>query len=609
MNITDLSEAPSRSPLQRQVDRGQRLARNDIMTRKGIPAFEQLDSLAKPCRGFSSAVKRTKGERDLRGNILAQLLLLGAVVSTHFAALAQAASEADQIRDELRQLKQEYQQRIDRLEERLRKLETAPAATNPATPSSVSTGKTAETAQSTNAAAAARQFANEQFRPGTEWREGILMESPFRERIEQVLQEFVEFHGYFRAGYGRDDKGGPQVGFQAPGALSKYRLGNEAENYGEIMFGKNFYVPNLFGLDAGERPDRTPTGPIARVETMISFYNPYQDLLSSGNTSFGLPELFASIGNVVADQPSMKFWAGSRYYRRQDIHISDFFFYNMSGTGGGVEDFELPFGKIALAWIGAASSSGFSDLPQPDAQNKAGFSKANWDLRLYDVSLPLGKGEFSVVYAREDSGLDASGRSVPGSDGAAVTFLHTAEQFISPDGFNKFSLQFGTGPAKTFTSGFETFLLPQGLFIRPDARNSWRFRATEHFVADVSERFSVGPALVYQLTDYGDEGGGLVHWGSAGVRPILRFNKYISLALEGGVDWVKNTDLETSDYLWKVTLAPQVSLGSRFFSRPVIRAFVTYAHWGEDFKGQVGGNDYLNDNNGLTYGVQMEAWW
>jgi len=81
------------------------------------------------------------------------------------------------------------------------------------------------------------------------------------------------------------------------------------------------------------------------------------------------------------------------------------------------------------------------------------------------------------------------------------------------------------------------------------------------------------------------------------------------LAFEGGVDWVKNTGAGTSDYLYKLTLAPQVSLGNRFFSRPVLRAFITYANWGDDFKGRVGGNDYANDNKGMTYGVQMEAWW
>lgn len=520
-------------------------------------------------------------------------------------------SEAEQLREELRRLKQDYGQRIQQLEQRLQLLEAVPAATNRA-PATITTA-----AVSTNApanlhsnAVAARAFADQQFQRDTESRErAVLAESgPFRERVEQVLQDFVSISGYLRAGYGRDNKGGPQVAFQAPGALSKYRLGNEAETYGELTFAKNFYVPGLFKLDPQLRPDGTPTGPIAHVQATMSMYNPYQDLLSSSGTDFGLPEAWASIGNVLESQPSMKFWAGNRYYRRHDIHISDFYYYNMSGAGGEVEDLELPFGKLALAWIGAASSSGVSDLPEPDASNKAGFSKANWDLRLYDVPLPWGKGEFGVVYAREDSGLDSNGNSAPDSDGVALTFLHTHDHFLSEDGVNKFSLQYGRGAAKTFTSGFETFTQTNGVFIRPDAPGSWRFRVTENFTANLDEHFSIGPALVYQLTDYGDAGG-RVHWASAGVRPILHFNQYLSLAFEGGVDWVKDEGAGTTGNLYKLTLAPQVSLGGRFMSRPVIRGFITYAHWGNEFVGQVGGNDYLTEQDGLTYGVQMEVWW
>jgi maltoporin len=527
------------------------------------------------------------------------------------AETSPAASEAEQLREELRRLKQDYGQRIQQLEQRLQLLETAPVATNRM--ETAVTTMAASTNASTNLhsnAAAARAFADQQFQRDTESRERArLAESgPFRERVEQVLQDFVGISGYLRAGYGRDNEGGPQVAFQAPGALSKYRLGNEAETYGELTFAKNFYVPGLFNLDPKARPDGTPTGPVAHVQATMSMYNPYQDLLSSSGTDFGLPEAWASIGNVIESQASLKFWAGYRFYRRHDIHISDFFYYNMSGAGGGVEDFELPFGKLALAWIGAASSSGVSDLPEPDAANKAGFSKANWDLRLYDVPLLLGKGEFGVVYAREDSGLDSNGNSAPDSDGVAFTFLHTRDHFLSEDGVNKFSLQYGRGAAKTFTSGFETFTQTNGVFIRPDDPGSWRFRVTENFTANLDEHFSIGPALVYQLTDYGDAGG-RVHWASAGVRPILHFNKYFSLAFEGGVDWVKDEQAGSSGNLYKLTLAPQVSLGGRFMSRPVIRGFITYAHWGNEFVGQVGGNDYLTEQDGLTYGVQMEVWW
>ena len=83
----------------------------------------------------------------------------------------------------------------------------------------------------------------------------------------------------------------------------------------------------------------------------------------------------------------MNVWAGNRFYRRHDIHIDDFFMYNMSGGGGGVEDIKTPLGKIAVAWIGLGSQSGFSDIPQPDPANKAGFNKSNFDFRLYDFKL------------------------------------------------------------------------------------------------------------------------------------------------------------------------------------------------------------------------------
>jgi maltoporin len=58
-----------------------------------------------------------------------------------------------------------------------------------------------------------------------------------------------------------------------------------------------------------------------------------------------------------------------------------------------------------------------------------------------------------------------------------------------------------------------------------------------------------------------------------------------------------------------MTVAPQVSLGDRFFSRPVIRAFLTYATWSENFRGEVGGNDYASNTSGWTWGIQMESWW
>ena len=312
-------------------------------------------------------------------------------------------------------------------------------------------------------------------------------------------------------------------------------------------------------------------------------YNPYQNYLVSSSTDFGLAEAWAAIGNLSASQPAMNVWAGNRYYRRHDIHINDLFMYNMSGGGGGVEDIKTPIGKLAFAWIGLGSQSGFSDLPQPTPENKAGFSKTNFDFRLYDFKLLGGTGELGVDISRADSGKDQSGATAPNTTGASVTFIHTSEKWGNENNLNKFYIQYGHGPAKTFTSGFETYTTSAGTFIRPDAPGSYRFRVADNMIFETGKHFSISPVLLYQLTDY-KQYGGQQHWFSAGARPQAHFNNYVSLAFEPFVDWVNDKNTNISDYLFKMTFAPQVSLGNHFMSRPAIRGFVTYAKWGDGFR-------------------------
>jgi maltoporin len=263
---------------------------------------------------------------------------------------------------------------------------------------------------------------------------------------------------------------------------------------------------------------------------------------------------------------------------------------------------------LALAWIGIGSQSGFSDIPQPNPQNKAGFSKTNFDFRLYDFKLLGGKGEFGADISKTTSGKDAAGLSAPNATGVSFTFIHTAEKWLGENNLNKVYIQYGRGPAKTFTSGFETYTVNGGTFIRPDAPGSYRFRVAENMIFETGKHFSVSPLVLYQATDY-KEYGGMQHWFSAGVRPQAHFNEYVSLAFEPFVDWTDNKSTNISDYLYKMTLAPQVSLGRHFMSRPAIRGFVTYAQWGNGFKGQVGGPDYVNSTQGWTWGAQMESWW
>lgn len=532
------------------------------------------------------------------------------------------------LKAELEALRGDYQQRIDRLEERIRELEAreverpkAAAEGGPARKEATRRAKAkaavkAAPAQAAPAAPAAggameveraaRKAVDERFREDTETRDLAKRadeENLLAKRIEDVLEGYIDITGYFRAGYGRSDEGGPQRAFGIPG-VAKYRLGNESNNYGELAFAKTFYPADVFAGGGIDDHD-----PVARMVYRMSFENPYDDYGTSSNTDFGSPEIWASLANVIPGMPEARIWAGNRFYRRHDIHINDFYFWDMSGGGGGIEDLSFGPGKLAFAWIGdGAQSSIYSNIGLNDPLNEAGFSKTNLDLRYYDWDFLGGSGEIGLVYANARSGADSTGRRAEDADGFALGLVRTDEGFLDDNSLHKLSLQVGSGPAKTFNSGFETFTDGGNTYIRPDPDESWRFRATDQIVIQPMEAFSLGGALVYQYTDYGD-GVPYQQWVSGGLRPIWHFTDAFNLAFEGGVDWVSETATGGGGTLGKLTLAPQLALGDGFFSRPVLRAFVTYAMWSDGLSGEVGGADYAGDTSGWTWGLQMESWW
>lgn len=556
------------------------------------------------------------------------------------AALGMSQTDAtSELRKELDALRGDYEKRINQLESRIRELETQPAETDPTPepdddaprktrkrPSTTDdaapaprkkaarkTGDTDPEPTPTNEEMQAREFekskrkaADERFNGGTETRDlamGLSEENLLAERIEEVLEGYLDITGYFRAGYGRANTGGPQQAFGIPD-LAKYRLGNEAENYGELAFAKTFYPIGLF---AGGAMD--DSGPVARMTYRLSFYNPYDNYGTASDTDFASPEVWGSIANVIDGMPDAKIWAGNRFYRRRDINMNDFYFWDMSGGGAGIEDVTVGNGKMAFAWIGDGAQSGITNgFDSPDPENAAGFSKTNFDLRYYDWAFLGGKGELGLIYASAESGDDSSGNSADDSDGFALNLVKTDEGFLDKSSLNVVSLQIGTGPASSFTSGFESYSTPDGSFIRPVPDDAWRFRATEQLVIQPVEQFSFGAAMVYQYTDYGLEIPDQ-HWLSGGVRPIWHLTDAFSIALEGGVDWASSTQGGEGGTLGKLTLAPQVSLGNEYFSRPVLRAFFTYAIWSDGLQGEVGGLDYEGRSTGWTWGVQMESWW
>ena len=421
--------------------------------------------------------------------------------------------------------------------------------------------------------------------------ETALPEESMRKMIQEEMGKAYkpfEYHGYMRSGFGVNGKGGDQDAFQAPGTPVKYRLGNETETYGEMIFVNNWL-----------RPENTSDKLFFKTEILLTFVTANNQNFD-GNDVFTIREAFAQAGGVVESAPDLKFWAGQRYYHRHDTHIDDFFYLSMSGYGGGFEDLKLgsdAAGKLAGGYFGASTNDIITDNGRP--------VKHVLDLRLEDVAL-AGLATFWVAGSHFQGG-DVDGAELENANGFAVGALHTIPDFMG--GFNKLVLQFGTGVLTDYDIFFRT--PGEAPNDNPPSLNDpdgWRFRAIEALVIQPTPMISLMGTALVQITDYGSDENSMESWYSAGVRPIVHFTDYMTLAFEGGLDYI-DRDWANKGYLTKLTVAPQVQAGRSFWGRPAIRAYFTYAFWADDFEGQIGGPAYATDTAGIGAGLQAEAWW
>ena len=508
-----------------------------------------------------------------------------------------APSSPSDLQKQLEQLKQQYdattrdlQQRIAALEQQIQKQKEVSETTEQGTASAVEL--------------AARQAAEKAVRGqsdqvGAKY-QGQLPSEPTYDLLNEAeaniskLQEQLgtfEFHGYFRSGYGLNGRGGSQVAFQAPGADAKYRLGNEAETYGELIFVNNWLNPEHSSDKAWLKTEVMVEANTTNSATYANFPN------NTGNDQFRLREAFVRAGHILQSQPDAKFWAGERYYRRQHIEINDFYPLDVSGYGGGVEDFDVGIGKLAVAFLAGA---------RPDIVTQNGnYAKNNIDVRLYDIRAPFGRVGLWFDYAHAKGGTTQTGSVIPTADGYAFGLRFQRLEWLG--GYNTFSVQYGKGAASNFSTSIDD--------PNPFLKSSERLLITEHLLIQPNARFAVMPIFIFQRKRDGQPGHGFNDWASFGVRPEVFFTKYISLAFEGGFDHTEGFvttqtgDRQFDGWLRKFTIAPQIGAGRQFFSRPVLRAFLTYASWSNGFRGLVGGVPFQDRTSGLTYGLQAETWW
>jgi maltoporin len=497
-----------------------------------------------------------------------------------------SAQTTEDLQQQIQQMKQLYEQQISALEGRIASLEQANhAAAHVTQQNTVSvTDLQAEVAKEVSAQEKPKLTRGER----TEIEQTELANTPTYDQVQdslQVVKELqqqakqFEFHGYMRSGEGLNSEGGQMVAFQAPGAGAKYRLGNEADTYGEMIFVNNWINPNHESDKAW-----------MKTEVLVQA-NTTQSANFASTDQFRFREAFIQVGNVLASNPSADFWAGERYYRRLNIDIDDFYYLDMSGYGGGVENLNVGIGQLAVSYLGGAKE----DLVTANGT----YAKSNIDARLYDIKTRAGDLGVWFDYAFSKGGMLANGQTVPSTSGWAIGLGHTRQEWLG--GYNRVSLQYGVGNAANFSTGIDqpTVYLP----------NAHTFRFTDSAVIQPNDKFAIQPVVIYQLQTDGNPVNGTNKWLSFGARPVFFFTDHVSLAFEAGFDHTSSGTKLYDGWLEKFTIAPQIGAGRKFFSRPVLRAFVTYANWSKGLEGFVGGPAYLNRTSGWNFGVQGETWW
>ncbi|MDU9594535.1 maltoporin LamB [Vibrio sp. 1-2-3a] len=372
----------------------------------------------------------------------------------------------------------------------------------------------------------------------------------------------VDFNGYMRAGTGISGNGEADVSFMKNGIG---RLGNENDNYYEIGLAED--------LKTGDQT--------WRIESMIAQGNDGAAGWEDGD--FNVAQFAVKAKGLIASDKDATMWAGKTYYQRKDIHITDFYFLNTSGTGGGIENLSVGNQKLSLALI----QDGEDD-------NGSGYI---FDARLANIG--LWENATLELAAAYNFSTEKDDKSVDGDDGILATAI-VHQGLIN--GFNQTVLQYGTAGYGVQAANFwgaGAYYDRSGL--QNDATG---YRLINWGVMNLGESWEMGHQLAYLAgSDIGYSGGqGDSDQFSVVVRPMYKWNDTMRTVFEAGYNAGENEKGEDFGG-HKFTVAQAWAMGDSFWARPELRVYGSYI---TDEEGTTFGDKGDSD---FVFGIQAEAWW
>ncbi|EQC04172.2 maltoporin [Aeromonas salmonicida subsp. pectinolytica 34mel] len=416
----------------------------------------------------------------------------------------------------------------------------------------------------------------------------------------------VDFHGYFRSGVGVSKDGDMQT------VIKKQkvgRLGHEDDTYGEVQLGqevfnkdgKTFYVDSMVAMTSNGSNDWESTESSFQCTAADGVLTKCDN---KEDATFALRQFNVQAKGLLSFAPEATLWAGKRYYQRHDIHISDFYYWNISGAGAGIEGIQAGPGKVSFAWVRNDRSGTDDGWNYNDDLNVNTLDLRYAGIPLWqDASLEVGV-DYAIANPTDAQKDSANAQYKNAKDGVMLTAELTASVL---GGFNKSVVQYGTeGYSKAFA------FWGDGSWYGAEAKDGADgFRLINWGVIPMGNKVEMGHQLVYGVGNEMWDGNDKWETMSAVVRPMYKWDDFNKTIFEGGYfkDKNKSTDgssLEDSGY--KLTLAQAWSAGSSFWARPEIRVFASYV--GLDDNDMAGKPfDSKTSKDTWNFGVQAEAWW
>lgn len=383
----------------------------------------------------------------------------------------------------------------------------------------------------------------------------------------------VEFHGYFRSGVGVSDDGSQQCtsdnGSGDNGKKSVGRLGNECETYGEIELDQE-----LFNRD----------NKVFKVQTMVNYKtnqnNDYENIAGGDDGELALRQFNVQAKGVLGFAPEATLWAGKRFYQRHDIHHLDFYYWDVSGAGAGIEGIDAGQGKLSLAWVRQDDGDVNGNVLDVRYAGIPVWEGATLELGV-DAYLP------NLTDEQDDAGVN--------DDTSLLLTAELSHSFVG--GFNKIIAQYAT---EGYSANMRWWGDGKWIDSRAADNDGDGFRIIDWGVIKPSKKVEIGYSAYFTSYDRDDFDDAHTTF-SLSARPMYKWTDFTRSILEVGYFEADDDDDKDVEGM-KVTLAQAWSAGPSYWARPEIRVFVSYQDW-DDSKRFNGEDDVVN------FGVQAEAWW